>query len=89
MKKDDVTQNELLSIAEAAEVLGYTRQHVLRLVKSGDIKASRAGRSFYIRRADLPGPFSDMTKQEKATVDRAVDRVYKYYGDTIRKLGEE
>ncbi len=89
MEKKDVTKQDLISVAEAAEVLGYTRQHVLRLVKSGDIPAQRYGRAYLIKRSELPGPFSDMTKSEKVLIDKAVDKVFQQYGDTIRKLGRE
>lgn len=89
MRSIDVTKKEHLSVAEAAERLGYSRQHVLRLVGSGDIKAERIGRSYVIRAADLPGPLGNITGSEKQQINRSVDKVFKHYGEAIRRLGKE
>lgn len=90
MNKDNVSKNEqLLSVSEAANYLGYSRQHVLRLINAGQIPAKRVGRSFVIKKTDLPGPFSQMRPQEKSEIDAAVKKVLKTYGEAIRKLGKE
>lgn len=89
MKDNDVTKKEYLSIAEAAEQLGYSRQHVLRLVKSGEIEAERVGRSFVIKTSKLPGPLGEITGAEKKEIDKSVDKVFEHYGEAIRKLGKE
>jgi len=89
MKEKDVTKKEYLSIAEAAEMLGYSRQHVLRLVNSGEIRAERVGRSFIIKTENLPGPLAGITPAEKKEIDRTVDKVFEHYGDAIKKLGKE
>lgn len=46
-------QDRLLSVAEAAEILGVTRARVNQLVSGGRIPAQRIGRSFAIRQTDL------------------------------------
>lgn len=89
MNDKDVTNKQYLSITEAAERLGYSRQHILRLVNSGEIKAERVGRSFVIKVEDLPGPLGKITGAEKQEIDKSVDKVLKHYGEAIRKLGKE
>ena len=44
---------KLLSVAEAAEMLGVHRTRINQLVDSGDLPATRIGRSYVIREADL------------------------------------
>lgn len=89
MKSKEESKNEFLSVAQAAEALGYSRQHVLRLINAGEIKAERIGKSFIIARRDLPGPFAPITATEKKAVDQSVDRVFRHYEEAIRKLGKE
>jgi len=89
VSKNNVTNKEYLSVAEAAKILGYSRQHVHRLIDSGEIKASKVGRSYIILRKDLPTFFGDISKTEKQKIDKAVDKVFKHYEETIKKLGEE
>ena len=44
---------KLLSVAEAAEMLGVHRTRINQLIDSGDLPATRIGRSYVIREADL------------------------------------
>jgi excisionase family DNA binding protein len=44
---------KLLSVAEVAARLKLTRQRVNQLIDSGDLPATRIGRSYVIREADL------------------------------------
>ncbi len=47
------TPDELLSVAEAAEVMGVSDAHVRRVIGSGGLAAKRVGaRTWLIRRAD-------------------------------------
>jgi excisionase family DNA binding protein len=87
-----VTNNvsiDLLSVAEAGKVLGYSRQHVLRLINAGEIPAQKIGRSFVIRRESLGGVYKTITGAEKTQIDRAVSKIVREYGDTLRRLGKE
>lgn len=89
MSKKELKIIEPLTIQEAAEKMGYTRQHVLRLVKSGQIKAERVGRGFIVEGKTLPSLFSDISKEEKKEVDQAVNKVFKHYGEALKKLSKE
>jgi len=67
---------KLLSVAEAAEKLGVHRTRINQLIDSGDLLATRIGRAYVIREADLekvkdrpsPGrpPASKKSKKEGA-----------------------
>lgn len=41
----------LMSTAEAAETLGYTRQFVVKLAKAGKLRGARVGGAWVFRRA--------------------------------------
>ena len=44
---------ELLSIHQASQILGHSRQWVWFLIKMGRLKAKQVGKSFVIREDDL------------------------------------
>jgi excisionase family DNA binding protein len=44
---------KLLSVAEAAAKLGVHRTRINQLIDSGDLPATRIGRSYVVREADL------------------------------------
>lgn len=50
MNKED---KKLISVKEAAELLGYSRQHVVRLIKSGQITGWQIGRSFVVEKKSI------------------------------------
>ena len=81
-------EKEMLSVTEVARLMGISRTHVLRKIKSGDIPAMRVGRSYIIKKSDLPGIYRKITPQDKKEVEKAVDRTLKEYGEVIRKLGK-
>jgi len=43
----------LLTVAEAARILGYTVQHVRVLIRTGKLKAKKLGRDWALREADV------------------------------------
>jgi excisionase family DNA binding protein len=57
---------QLLSLEEAAEILGVDYKTVYRLVRRGDLAAGRIGRVYRLSREDLEQYF-DSTKQAVAT----------------------
>jgi excisionase family DNA binding protein len=44
---------DILTTTQAAELTGYTRKHVTRLVESGHVKGRRFGRAWMIDKASL------------------------------------
>jgi len=81
-------KKEILSVAEAAQLMGISRMHVSRKIKNGEIRAIKVGRAFIINRADLPGIYRNITKNDKKEVEAAVDKVFKNYSRVIKKLGK-
>lgn len=91
MGREDVTKKEerYISVREAAELMGYSRIHVVRLINAGQIKAKKVGRSFIVDKTTLPGVYKELSDKEKSEVDKAVKKVFAEYGEAIRKLGKE
>jgi hypothetical protein len=58
-------------------------------VKAGKIKAIRIGDNYAIPVEELGIGMAEPTTKEKTQVTEAVDKVFKEYGETIKKLGEE
>jgi excisionase family DNA binding protein len=81
-------EKKMLSVAEVAELMGISRTHVLRKINSGEISATKVGRSFVINRSDLPGIYKRLTEREKEKVEKAVEKTFKEYADVIKKLGK-
>ncbi|MGP1371532.1 MAG: helix-turn-helix domain-containing protein [Almyronema sp.] len=66
--QDKMTDSEMITVSEAAELSGYTPQHVRLLIRQGLISARRAGGIWlveasslksYLDKAPKPGPKSD------------------------------
>lgn len=85
MKED----KNLISVQEAADILGYSRMHVFRLIKSNKIIAKQIGRSYVIDRNSLGGIFKKITPSEEKAVGKAMDRVLKDFEPVLRKLSKE
>lgn len=81
---------DLISTTELAKILGISRIAVFKRIKSGKLKATKAGRSFYIARKDLPEILgTTVGKKEKEDINNAVNKAVKQYGETFRLLGKE
>lgn len=61
---------DLLSIEQAAEVLGVDYKTVYRLVRSGEIPAGRVGRIYRIQQADLEAYFENTKRTVAAESGR-------------------
>lgn len=82
--------NEFLSVAEVAKILSLSRVGVHKKIKSGEIRATRVGRSFVIAKKDILEIAGHLLGEErKKTIEKSVDKTLKEYGEAIRKLGEE
>lgn len=79
----------MLSLPQAAQMMGFSRIEIYRKVKKGEIPAQRIGRSFFVMRQDLGQLFSPLTKISQHKVDQAVTKTLKEYGETIKLLGKE
>jgi excisionase family DNA binding protein len=80
---------DLLSIPQAAQVMGLSRIEVYRKVKRGEIPAQRLGRNYFVLRKDLGQIYSPLTKASQRKVDQAVRKTLKEYGETLKLLGKE
>lgn len=80
---------ELISVAEAAKLLGLSRVQVFRKIKQGRIKAQKVGRAYVIDKSSLGPIFEQTTKKDKQLIDRAVEKTFKEYSQTIKMLGAE
>ena len=82
--KDFVTTTEL------AKILGMSRMGVFKQIRSGKIKAGKVGRAYPIARKDLPVILGTVIgKRGEETINRAIDKAVKQYGETFRLLGQE
>ncbi len=83
-------EKELLSTTEVAKLLGISRIAVFKKIKSGEIKAGRAGRNFVIWRKDLPEILGTaLGDKKKRLIENAVKKTVREYGETLRLLGKE
>lgn len=87
-------KSEYISTTELAKLLGISRIAVYKKIKRGEIQSIRIGKNYAISREELEKivgniaghPLSD---NEKAEIDRIVDKTVKEYGEVLRLLGKE
>ncbi len=82
-------EKDYLTPTQAARILGISRMQVVRKIHKGEIKAKRVGRNFIISKVELNPIFRPASERELAAVDKAVDRVVREYGETLKRLGRE
>lgn len=78
----------LLSVAQAAEALGITRQAVLKRIRSGRLQATKVGRNYVVPQEALRGATAATDPVLSEIVDRLVqayepERVY-LFGSSAR-----
>jgi excisionase family DNA binding protein len=79
-----------MTIPELARLLGVSRIAVYNRVKKGQIPATKIGRTYVITDqtvADILG--RKVSDQGKKTIDGAVARTVREYGEVIKLLGKE
>ncbi len=77
-----------LSTTELAKMLGISRIAVFKQIKKGKMKAKKVGRNYVIDKKDLGGVFkTKLSAKEKAEIKKAVKKVVKEYGVTLKLLG--
>jgi len=85
------TENkQFYSTNEVAKLLGISRIAVFKKIKAGEIKAIKIGRNYVIAKEDLPQILGQVLKpQEKETINQAVAKTVREYGQTLKLLGKE
>ena len=83
-----------ISIAELAKMLGISRVAVFKKIKKGHIPAEKIGRSYAISMehvSEITGSSDSgvLTDEKKKEIKKAVEKVVKEYGETLRLLGKE
>ena len=83
-----------VSVAELAKILGISRIAVFNRIKKGQIPAHKIGRSYAVSMeevSDLIGGKKSniLTEEKKEELKKAVQKVVKEYGETLKLLGKE
>ena len=82
--------NDFLSTTEVAKLLGISRIAVFKKIKSGQIRAEKAGRNFIISKTQLPAILGKiLTEKKKRVIEEAVKKTVREYGQTLKLLGKE
>jgi excisionase family DNA binding protein len=79
-------EKKFLSTTELAKILGISRIAVYKKIKKGEIKATKVGGNYIINKKDLGIIRKDLTKKEKEKIDKAIDKIVKEYGETLKML---
>jgi len=81
---------EFLTTSEIAQILGISREAVLKRVKKGQIKAMKIGRNFAIPKREFEGILGKtLTNSQKEIIDKGVKKTIEEYSTTLKLLGEE
>ena len=84
MKKD------FLTTAELADLLDISQVAVFKKIKKDQIKAQKIGRNFAIPKSEVEILLGEkLSQQTKDEIDRAVKKVVKEYGETLKLLAQE
>jgi len=78
-----------ISTTEAAEVMGISREAVLKQIKTGKLQAEKIAGNFLIDKNNLGTIYQEITPDQEKKVEKAVARVLKDYKATLIKLGKE
>lgn len=82
------------SVTELAEKLGISRVAIFKKIQKGQLPAEKVGRTYVIaaeHAEKLMGAekAETLTEEKKADIEKAVKKVVKQYGETLRLLGKE
>lgn len=79
-----------VSIPQLARMLGMSRITVYKKVKSGDIKAVKAGHTYIISDKEVSRVLdTKLTGTAKRQIERAVKKTVEEYGEVLERLGNE
>ena len=83
-------EREYLTIPELAKIMGVSRVTIFKKVKKGQIKAKKIGRNYAVPRESLKEILGkSLSEDSKKEIDRAVKRIVKEYGRTLKLLGRD
>ncbi len=87
-------KKEYYSITEVADFLGLSRVAIYYRVKQNKIKAIKIGKHYaipYKELVNLTGYIirEPLTKENEKKIDESINKVFKDYGEVIKKLGNE
>ena len=78
------------STIEAANILRVSRKTVFQWARSGKIKAIRVGRNYIIpHEAIIQALGKTIGIENKAAIEKAIDKAMKDYGEVFKRLGRE
>lgn len=83
-----------ISVAELAKILGISHVAVFKRIQKGQIPAEKIGRSYaismeYVNEIVYGSGLNILTESKKEDIKKAVEKVVKEYGDTLKLLGKE
>ncbi len=86
--------NLFVSIAELAKMLNISRIAVFKRIQKGQLPAEKIGRSYAIAISDVQRIVQGLnpkilSEDQKKVINKAVEKVVKEYGETLRLLGQE
>lgn len=82
-------KKDFFATSELAKILGISRVAVYKRIKSGKIKARKIGRNFVIEKKELGNILGkELTEKNKEEIEKAVERVVREYGETLKLLGK-
>lgn len=81
---------DFLSTTELAKILGISRIAVYNKIKKGKIKARKIAGNYAVDKKDLGGILKkELSQKDKKEIEKAVKRVFKEYGETLKLLSRE
>jgi len=82
--KDRDTIPGMLTTKNAAKLLGISRVAMFQKIKSGEIPAGKLCGNYVIKSSNLPNIYAPLMLNQKAHINRFVDRAIKEYGITLK-----
>lgn len=81
---------EYYSTSEVAQILNLSRIAIFNRIKKGTLKARKIGRNYIISREHLLEVLGkSVGKENKADIEKAVNKAGKQYEKTFKLLGKE
>ncbi|OGY48282.1 MAG: hypothetical protein A2840_01995 [Candidatus Buchananbacteria bacterium RIFCSPHIGHO2_01_FULL_47_11b] len=84
-----MSEKKYYTATEISKMLGISRVAVFKKIKKDDIRAIKIGRNFAIPASEVASILDQsLTDRQKATIEKAVGKTFKDYGETLKLLGE-